>query len=404
MFHKLSLLTLVIFAIGSLNPMLAQDTGGPSFLLLSRTEAQSIKYAIVRKDPAVQRAAESIRRDAERSMTDAPWSVTFHRPPIVGLDPHEYYSEDSYWWPNPADPNGPYVDRDGETNPNLFTANNRNMEIMTETVLSLGMAAYFFDDARFADHADKILRVWFIAQNTRMNPDLEHAQAIHGITAGQGIGIIDTWCFIRMIQGISFLEHTGQWSDADRAALRQWFADYLFWMTHSYNGLHEKREANNHATWWTAQVATYAAYLSDETTEDMAWNLYREDLVPNQIRPGGALPLEEKRTKSLSYVTFNLNAFSIICRLAQMQGTNLWHFRASDGASVARAVAYYAPFVVRPQTWPKRQIAPFQSGQAYFLAFAGAGINSPEYITQYNSLQEVGGPWSILVHLLSVVK
>ncbi|MGH9345135.1 MAG: hypothetical protein ACRD19_15420 [Terriglobia bacterium] len=117
----------MIFTIGSLNLMSAQDTGESSFLLLFRGEVQSFEHSVAQKDPAVQGAAESIRRNAERSMKDAPWSVTFHRAPIVGIDPHEYYSEDSYWWPNPADPNGPYVDRDGETNPNRSTANNRNM-------------------------------------------------------------------------------------------------------------------------------------------------------------------------------------------------------------------------------------------------------------------------------------
>ena len=36
--------------------------------------------------------------------------------------PQDYYSEGDYWWPNPKDPKGPYIRRDGETNPNNFIA------------------------------------------------------------------------------------------------------------------------------------------------------------------------------------------------------------------------------------------------------------------------------------------
>ena len=33
---------------------------------------------------------------------------------------HDYYSEGRYWWPNPNNPNGPYIRKDGYSNPNNF--------------------------------------------------------------------------------------------------------------------------------------------------------------------------------------------------------------------------------------------------------------------------------------------
>jgi len=33
---------------------------------------------------------------------------------------HDFYSEGDYWWPNPSNPDGPYIRRDGESNPNNF--------------------------------------------------------------------------------------------------------------------------------------------------------------------------------------------------------------------------------------------------------------------------------------------
>lgn len=33
---------------------------------------------------------------------------------------HDFYSEGDYWWPDSLNPDGPYVRRDGETNPRQF--------------------------------------------------------------------------------------------------------------------------------------------------------------------------------------------------------------------------------------------------------------------------------------------
>jgi len=33
---------------------------------------------------------------------------------------HDYFSEGDYWWPDPKKPNGPYIQRDGMSNPDNF--------------------------------------------------------------------------------------------------------------------------------------------------------------------------------------------------------------------------------------------------------------------------------------------
>ena len=52
-------------------------------------------------------------------MKEGPWTVTADRP--VGVtpdpDPHDYYSEAPYWWPNPDNPAGPFIRKDGQPTP-----------------------------------------------------------------------------------------------------------------------------------------------------------------------------------------------------------------------------------------------------------------------------------------------
>ena len=47
-------------------------------------------------------------------------------------------------------------------------------------------------DTRYADHAARHLRAWFVDAATRMNPHLLYSQAIHGRVTGRGVGVIDT--------------------------------------------------------------------------------------------------------------------------------------------------------------------------------------------------------------------
>src|SRR5437899_227465 len=80
-------------------------------------------------------------------------------------------------------------------------------------------------------------------------------------------GVIDGRSFIRAIQGMEFLAQTGAWDPKDRAAVRKWFDEYLHWLTESKNGLEEKNASNNHASWWTAQVAAVASFVENSVVE-----------------------------------------------------------------------------------------------------------------------------------------
>ena len=83
--------------------------------LVSEDEAEPIHSAIIRKEAWTQDPVRRLRADADRRMKEGPWSVTTDRPKGVDLDPHEYYSEAPYYWPNPDNPSGPYLRDDGHT-------------------------------------------------------------------------------------------------------------------------------------------------------------------------------------------------------------------------------------------------------------------------------------------------
>jgi hypothetical protein len=233
-----------------------------------------------------------------------------------------------------------------------------------------------------------------------MNPNLEYSQAIRGVNEGRGAGIVDGRVFIRAIQGMEFLAQTGAWTPREQAPVRKWFEDYLRWLTTSKKAEDEKRAGNNHASWWTAQVAAVSTFVENAAVEQIAFNYYRERIFPRQIRSDGSAPREESRTRSLSYSAFNLEAYAVTCRIAQVHAENLWTVKAKNGATLATVIDYLTPYLSDPKKWSKEQIAEFSNDSLYFLAFAGMGLKKPEYVALFRKLEKPEGAWMSFIDLL----
>ncbi len=207
-----------------------------------------------------------ILRAADRYLQEQPKTLTSVPAARSEGGPHDYFSEGDYWWPDPKNPNGPYIRRDGMSNPANFNDHRELLIRLSLQVPALTAAWLITKKTRYAATAADHLRAWFVNPDTRMNPNLQYAQAIHGITPGRGTGIIDTLHLVEVARSASWLDHSGALKSDEIDAVRRWFADYTTWMTTSKNGLEEKAAKNNHGTCWVAQVAEFARFTHDDGT------------------------------------------------------------------------------------------------------------------------------------------
>ena len=343
---------------------------------------------------------DAVRENAAAALKAGPWSVTAHRPPDVDAGPNDYYSEGPYWWPDPANPKGPYIRKDGQRNPNRFMGNRNDLGNLCSAVLALGMGGYLLGDRACGEHAARVITTWFLEPKTRMTPNLEYGQAVRGHNTGRGTGLIDTVSMIHTVQGAWLLEQAGMLDGSIGAGLRAWFAEFTKWMTTSAKGLDEKKSGNNHATWWTAQVAAYASFTGDDATLAMAWEQYRKVLVPGEIEPDGSCPREEARTNSLGYSAMNLDAFSVVCRIAETNGVNLWRYRGPKGVGVETSFRYLTPFIQHPEKWKKEQISKFTNDGTFFPGLAGRGLGDDELMAAYRSLPRGQAAWTQFIDLV----
>ena len=163
---------------------------------------------------------DRILRAANEYLSQAPITITATSSPRSKGGKHDYFSEGDYWWPDPKNPNGPYIRRDGFSDPQNFNDHREALIRLSLIVPALTAAWLITEEKRYAEHAALHLRAWFVDPATRMNPSLEYAQAIWGITPGRGTGIIDTLHLVEVAQAARHIEKAQVMTAADFAAVR----------------------------------------------------------------------------------------------------------------------------------------------------------------------------------------
>ncbi|MFX5793639.1 alginate lyase family protein, partial [Acinetobacter baumannii] len=73
-------------------------------------------------------------------MQEQPITVTAQSSPRSAGGKHDFFSEGDYWWPNPASVDSPYIQKDGMTNPENFTAHRQAIIRFSRIVGSLAAA------------------------------------------------------------------------------------------------------------------------------------------------------------------------------------------------------------------------------------------------------------------------
>ena len=304
---------------------------------------------------------------------------------------HDYYSEGDYWWPDPAAPGGPYVRRDGRSNPDKFDGHRDALIAFGADVPMLAAAWRLTGDARFATAAIDHLTAWFVTPATRMNSNLAHAQAIIGVNTGRAIGIIDTLQIVEVARAATlFARRRAPGYQAVRAGVERWFADYLDWLLSSPAGREERDQANNHGSCWLLQVAAFATLLGRRGVRAQMRDRLLRTIVPAQIARDGRQPLELARTKPYAYSLFNLDVLAAAAWLLSDGGGEVLRVTTRDGRSIAGAVAFMAPYIERRAAWPfARDIEHFDDFPVRHpgLLFGGLATGRHDWIATWRTLE-----------------
>lgn len=326
------------------------------------------KARLQAKDAALLTAYETLIKKADALLQYKPVSVMDKTDFPPSGNKHDYMSIAPYWWPDPAKPNGlPYIRKDGEVNPEVRNfPDKESMPKLCENIYNLSLAYYFSNNEIYAQHASKLLQVWFIDSATKMNPNLNYGQAVKGVTEGRGEGVIDTRQFIFALDGVKLLKSSKSWTLENNKALQNWFAQFLNWLNTSKIGNAEMNAKNNHGVWFDAQALAIALYV-DSTQMANKIVARAAERLDKQANNDGLFPYELERTTSLHYSVFIMNAFNIIAQLSEQTSTNFYTLQTPTGKSFQKSVEAILPYAIKEKAWTHQEIKPFHVTDAYAL-------------------------------------
>ena len=164
-------------------------------------------------------------------MDEGPFSVTFTPEVAPSGDPHDLVSYGYYYWPNPDTPDGlPWIGRDGHGNPDN-EVDWKEFYGLARAAEPLSLAYYFTEDERYAEKLSSLMRIFFLDEETRMNPRIEYSDVIPGVSNGSfGVpGLGNSLGVRKLMDAAGILEASPHWTAADREGLQQWTHEFTLW-------------------------------------------------------------------------------------------------------------------------------------------------------------------------------
>ena len=323
---------------------------------------------------------------AERWLSQQPQTITSYSSPRSPGGPHDFFSEADYFWPNPANPSGPYKEIDGKSNPDNFQAHRRAMIRLSLAMPALTAGYVLTKRKDYAKAAAAHLLAWFVTPETRMTPNLEYSQGVrNGGATGRSYGIIDTLHLVEVARAAGFLRKF--LSAAEWTALQGWFRDYLTWMKTSEKGIKERDATNNHGICWGLQVAEFARLAEDDATRAEVRKRFTDIQLPMQMAPNGGFPRELARTKPYGYSIFNFDVASALCwSLGQQE---MVRFSLPDGRGMCRAAEFLEPYLADKSKWPyPHDVQHWDSWpvRSPGLLFCGVACHNDDYLALWRRL------------------
>ncbi len=371
------------------------------FIKINFSSLPETKKKIDQNNPLYIPAFKQLIQDADKALKFKPVSVMSKTDLPPSGNKHDYMSLAPYWWPNPKTANGlPYIRKDGEINPEVKNYPDKVvLPKLCSNIYLLSLAYYFSGNEAYANHASQLIKVWFLDEATKMNPNVNYGQAVKGVTDGRAEGLIDTRHFMHVVDAIKLIKTSSSWTSTDQKNMYNWVREFSSWMISSEIGKDEMSAPNNHGVWFDAQLMSYAIFLDDKKMiNDITERVLNR--MDKEMDDEGSFPLEMARTTSLHYSVFILNAYTTLASQSEQAGLDLWNAKTKSGKSLKLAFDFLMPYLLREKKWTAPQIKEFGTSEAFPVFFQAEKKYGFKNCTA--EMKKIAGPFfdGLLLNLL----
>ena len=291
---------------------------------------------------------------ADRAINKGLVAVTDKTNTISG-DKHNYESLSIYWWPDPKNPDGPYIARDGEFNPEYKLYDYPRLLQLVENIRSCAQAYYLSGDLKYYTFVCQQLDVWFITAQTRMNPDFSYCQFIPGRNEGRGNpqGMIDAYSFNDVLEGIRLTNNVKSIGRKRMRALKNWFGAFANWMQTSDYGKKAYAFTNGQVLTFDTTIYNIFIFTGQKSARKAIFKAFPEKRIKAQIADDGKMPEALKRTKALSYTVSDIQRLVDFASLAKADGKSL---SKESLVRIQSAFDYITPLTSNREAFPYSEI------------------------------------------------
>lgn len=283
-----------------------------------------------------------------------PVAVTDKTSCISG-DKHNYESLSIYWWPDPKNPDGPYVARDGEYNPEYKKYDYPRLLKLKDNLVTCSKAFFLTDESCYYDFFCRQLDTWFIDSETCMTPNFEYCQFIPGRNNGRGNpqGMADTYNFNDMLESIRLVNAVKSIGKERMNTLKNWFSDFAYWMQTSDYGKKAQGFKNGQLLTFDTTLYNMFVFTGQKSARKAIFKAFPAKRINRQIEYDGKMPEELKRTKALSYTVSALQRYVDFISLAKADGKRL---PKESLARIQKAFDYIMPLTSNRSSFPYSEI------------------------------------------------
>lgn len=281
-----------------------------------------------------------------------------------GVNRHNYISLATYYWPNPETTSGlPYIQKDGYANPE---GDKYDKDRLRETsfISYYELLLYYLTENReYYYDVKRRLTMFFLKKDTKMFPNMNHAQMIRGINSGRGIGIIDfsanmtyTLILLKSLYELNLIEKDFY------ADILGWLRKFLDWLRYSDIALQERDASNNHGTMYDfLLLVLYDIFKNNKEIKSLVYFFINERLI-KQIALDGSLPKELARTKSKSYSLMGIKGMYDIATIVKSYGYDLynldWYYKEVK-VNIKDGIKYIVDNLIVKDNWQGEQVTYF---------------------------------------------
>lgn len=273
---------------------------------------------------------------------------------------HNFEALSIYFWPDPDNPDGPYIVRDGQPNPEYKEYDLPRLEELVKRTGALSRAYYATGDEKYYDAFCRQIDAWFLSRKTRMVPNFEYNQFIPGRNGGKGCGagVIDAYNLVNVIEAIRLVDSKKSLGRSRTKKLKKWFRTFASWMQTSDIGQQEARATNNHGAAYDITLFVLCQYTGNEEVCNTIVENFAERRINPQIMEDGSQPEELKRTKAFNYSVYNLQHLVDFCIILRNLGND---YINGEGHRIRRAVEFLDQFVGHRENFPYQEIGDWEA-------------------------------------------